>query len=68
MTPSFAINAFWLSDTQPTKGEYTVLTALSARFSKVAGRFADQINELKEKRARWAREEGIRSSIAGVRR
>lgn len=61
MTPSFAINAFWLSDTQPTKGECTVLTALSARF-------ADQINELKEKRARWAREEGIRSSIAGVRR
>lgn len=53
-----AINAFCLSDTQPTKGEYTVLTALSARFSKVAERFADQVNELKEKRARWAREEG----------
>jgi hypothetical protein len=53
-----AIDAFCLSDTQPTKGEYTALTALSARFSKVAGRFVDQINELKEKRARWAREEG----------
>jgi hypothetical protein len=53
-----AIDAFCLSGTQPTKGEYTVLTALSARFSKVAGRFADQINELKEERARWAREEG----------
>lgn len=36
----------------------TPFSALSARFSKVAGRFADQINELKEERARWAREEG----------
>jgi hypothetical protein len=55
-----AIDAFCLLDTQPTKGEYNVLTALSARFSKVAGRFADQINELKEKRARWVREEGAK--------
>src|SRR2546429_9732514 len=52
------IDAFCSSDAQPKKGEYTVLTALSARFSKAAARFLDQINELKEKRARWACEEG----------
>jgi hypothetical protein len=29
------INAFCFSDTQPTKEEYTFLTALGVRFSKV---------------------------------
>jgi hypothetical protein len=52
------IDAFCSSDTQPTKGEYAILTALSARFSKAAARFLDQINEIKEERARWTREEG----------
>jgi hypothetical protein len=51
------IDAFCSFDAQSTKGDYTVLTALSERFSKAAVRFLDQINELKEKRAQWAREE-----------
>jgi hypothetical protein len=46
------IDVFCFSDTQPTKEEYTVLMTLGVRFSKVTGRFTDQINELKEKRAR----------------
>jgi hypothetical protein len=60
------IDAFCSSDAQPTKGEYTVLTALSARFSKAAARFLDQINELKEKRAQWACEEGRKLISAAV--